>query len=370
MRRIFIIFAFIATLFCSAAAAAEKQFVLVLDPGHGGKDYGAIGEVTNEKSINLAVALQFGKLVEANMPEVKVVYTRNTDVFVSLNDRAKIANKAKGDLFVSIHVNSVDRKNRNRANVAGAEVFTLGLHKTEENLAIAKRENSVIALEADYSESYKGFDPNSVESYIIFELSQSIHLDQSIAFAGAAERQLVKNAGRIDKGVKQAGFWVLWATSMPAVLVELDFICNPRSEAFLNSKDGRNKLATSLYNAFAEYRGKSTPSAQRPANNATQQPQQHQAEADTASEPVTTTSDTDAITYRIQIATNPTPLKAKAPELKGEQGVDSYYEKGLYKYTLGNYSSLDEARKNLPAIRKKFNQAFIIKMQGNQRIYD
>ncbi|MCC8039136.1 MAG: N-acetylmuramoyl-L-alanine amidase [Bacteroidales bacterium] len=236
------------------AASAAATFTLVIDPGHGGKDYGAIGQLTNEKTINLNVAKLFGEKVKKGMKDVKVVYTRDTDRFISLKDRADIANRAHGDLFVSIHVNSVDKKAKNRTTVKGASVYTLGLHKSDANLEVAKRENSVITLESDYSTAYQGFDPTSTESYIMFEISQNKHMEQSVAFASEVENQLTSKAGRADKGVRQAGFWVLWATSMPSVLIELDFICNPDVEKFLNSKKGQEKLANGIYDAFCSYK--------------------------------------------------------------------------------------------------------------------
>lgn len=180
-----------------------------------------------------------------------MVYTRDTDVFIPLAERAEISNHAGSDLFMSVHINSVDKRNRNRTSIEGCQVYTLGLHKTDENLEVAKRENSVMELEDDHTAKYAGFDPNSLESDIIFELSQSKRLDQSIEFADEIHRQLVNISGRAPKGVRQAGFWVLWATSAPAVLVELDFICNPRSEKYLASETGQEEMVAALYNAFA-----------------------------------------------------------------------------------------------------------------------
>lgn len=233
-----------------------RPFTLVLDPGHGGKDYGCIGRLTNEKTIVLDVARRLGELVEKHMAadSVEVVFTRSDDRFISLQDRAAKANAAGGDLFISIHVNSLDRRNRQRTTIHGASVYTVGLHKSESNLEVAMRENSVIELEGDDAEeTYQGFDPNSTESYIIFELSQSAHLNSSLEMATLAQNALVGKAGRADKGVRQAGFWVLWATGMPSVLVELDFICNPQAEKFLNSADGRRKCAEALFDAFRSY---------------------------------------------------------------------------------------------------------------------
>lgn len=254
-----------------AALAAENPFTVVIDPGHGGSDVGAKGKKALEKDINLAVALKLGKLIEAQWPaeEVKVVYTRKTDKFVPLQTRCDIANKARGDLFISIHVNSVDAKAPNRSSVKGASVYTLGLSRSNENLEVAKRENSVMMLEPDYTTRYCGFDPSSSESYIMFELNQNRHINQSIKFARMAQRQLVGTAGRADKGVRQDIFWVLVHTGMPAVLVELDFICNPKSEEYLASKEGTQLLALSLQKALASYRsGSGAKAATAPATKA------------------------------------------------------------------------------------------------------
>lgn len=235
-------------------ADGDKTFTLVLDPGHGGKDYGCIGKLTNEKTIVLDVAHRLGKLVEKNLADsMDVVYTRADDRFITLQERANIANRAGGDFFVSIHVNSLDKRTRGRESIHGASVYTLGLHKSENNLNVAMRENAVMELEEDYSTTYQGFDPSSSESYIIFELSQDRHLHQSLEMAQLMQNNLISHAGRADKEVRQAGFWVLWSTGMPSVLVELDFICNPAAERFLNSESGRQKCAEALYKAIVQY---------------------------------------------------------------------------------------------------------------------
>lgn len=202
--RTLLLLVFVAA-FCVNAVA--KDFVLVIDAGHGGKDVGAVGDYAMEKDVNLGVALKFGELVKKHCKNVKVVYTRDADFFVSLQDRANIANKAKGDLFVSIHTNSVDKKSPSRYTVTGSETYTLGLHRSNENLEVAKRENSVIELEDDYSAKYQGFDPNSAESYIIFELNQSKHMEQSINFASYVQGEF-KKCGQVDKGVRSpASMW-------------------------------------------------------------------------------------------------------------------------------------------------------------------
>ncbi len=235
------------TLILSLSAQA---YTLVIDAGHGGKDPGAIGRKSKEKNINLAVALAFGKLVEQNCPDVKVVYTRKTDVFVELDERANIANRNKADLFVSIHVNSTAAKN----GPQGTETYTLGMHRAADNLEVAKRENSVITLESNYEQKYEGFDPKSSESYIIFELMQDKNMEQSVNFAKLVQQQFKSTAGRVNKGVYQAGFLVLRATSMPSALIELGYINNANEETYLCSAAGQSALAKSIYNAFKAYK--------------------------------------------------------------------------------------------------------------------
>ena len=226
-----------------------QSFTLVLDAGHGGKDPGALGRRGKEKNINLAVTKAVGKLVEENMPDVNVIYTRKTDIFVELDERARIANRAKADLFISIHTNALP----GRAQGRGSETYTLGMHRAADNLAVAKRENSVITLERDYESRYEGFDPNSAESYIIFELMQDVNMEQSVRLAQLVQRQF-RNAGRPDKGVHQAGFLVLRATSMPSCLIELGYITTPAEEEYLLSERGTNQLAQAIYEAIRKFK--------------------------------------------------------------------------------------------------------------------
>lgn len=245
----------LAVALCCTAAQAKpdaKGFTVVLDPGHGGKDFGAVDNRTDEKSINLGVALELRKLLEKKLKDCNVVMTRDDDRYLTLQERADVANKAKGNLFVSIHTNSVDKSNRNRKSVSGASVYALGLHKDENNMRVARRENSVIELEQNFEQKYSGFDPQKDESYIIFEMAQKKNLAKSINLAKGIQNRLVA-AGRNNRGVHQAGFWVLWATSMPAVLVELDFICNPTSAAYLSSAKGQKELAGAIFDAIEHY---------------------------------------------------------------------------------------------------------------------
>lgn len=236
---------------------AASPFVLVLDAGHGGRDLGCQGRLAREKDIVLDVVKRADKLVADRFGDsVKVVLTRSDDTFVPLDRRAGIANEAGGDLFVSVHVNSLDRRTKGREAVHGASVYTVGLHKSDANLSVAMRENAVIELEEDFSATYQGFDPNSSESYIIFELTQNRHVARSIEMASMVQKELIGHARRADKGVRQAGFLVLWATRMPSILVELDFICNRNAERFLASDEGRQKCAEAIFNAFCQYRAK------------------------------------------------------------------------------------------------------------------
>lgn len=243
---------FTTLMLCLLAFLSTRAYTLVIDAGHGGKDAGALGFFSQEKNINLSVALAFGKLVEQNCPDVKVVYTRKSDVFVELDERAHIANKNKADLFISIHTNST-AAGKAGTQVHGTETYTLGMHRLADNLAVAKRENSVITLESNYETKYEGFDPKSSESYIIFELMTDIHMQQSVKFAGLVQQQFASHAGRVNKGVYQAGFLVLRNTSMPSVLIELGYINNKTEEQFLNSADGVAKMSRSIFNAFKSY---------------------------------------------------------------------------------------------------------------------
>ena len=235
-----------------ATAAKTNKFTLVIDAGHGGNDAGAIGSLTKEKIINLNVALAFGKLVERNCSDVKVIYTRKTDVFIPLHTRADIANRNKADLFISIHTNALPKGRISR----GLETYTLGMHRAADNLEVAKRENEVILYEKDYKQRYQGFDPNSSESYIMFEFIQDHNMAQSVEMAKYVQRRTCASAGRIDKGVKQAGFLVLRETSMPSCLIELGFISTPDEERFLNTTSGVNQLAQGIYQAFLDYKRK------------------------------------------------------------------------------------------------------------------
>lgn len=375
MKRSFIIINFIIILLSVTINiyAENKTFVVVIDPGHGGHDIGAPGIKTNEKTINLAVALKLGKLIEQNYSDVKVIYTRKTDKFIELRERANIANRAKADLFISIHANSLDKKNKQRTKISGASTYTLGLDRSDENLEVAKRENSVILLEDNHTSRYEGFDPNSTESYIIFEMMQNKYMAHSVEFASYIQNEFKQTANRIDRGVRQGALLVLRETSMPGVLVELDFICNPNQEKFMSSEQGQQKLARSIYNAFKQYRN--TLNKQKSAFVETENNPESGSEEFYATEKQSPTtestikntkstnvSEKGTILYKIQILASPTKIKENSNQFKGLSPVSYFKENGLYKYTYKESKSLQEIKKHLPTVRKNFKDAFIIKV--------
>jgi N-acetylmuramoyl-L-alanine amidase len=226
-----------------------KVDVVVIDAGHGGKDHGTSGKIIKEKDVALKIALKVGNYIEKNIPGVKVIYTRKDDRYLPLDERADIANKNKADLFICIHANA----NKN-VRAFGTETYVMGLHVDDNNLAVAKRENSVILLDENYQQRYEGFDPNSPESYILFTLTQSAYQSSSLSFAQKVEDQFKKRVGRVSRGVKQAGFLVLWRTTMPSVLIETGFLSNSPEEKFLSSNEGQELIASGIYRAFKEYK--------------------------------------------------------------------------------------------------------------------
>lgn len=336
------------------AAAPKKTFTVVIDAGHGGHDPGAIGRRGKEKNINLKVALKLGKLIGNNCHDTKVVYTRSKDVFVPLHRRAEIANKAKADLFISIHTNSLaSRSNR----ISGTETYTLGLHRTEDNLEVAKKENSVILIEDDYQQQYAGFNPNSSESYIIFEFMQDKNMSQSVNFATMIQRQF-RQGKRVDKGVHQAGFLVLRATSMPSVLIELGYITNPDEESYLLSENGSNNLAQCIYKAFIHYKDGHQSGNLTNAKEQTNIP-----------EPKAESKDTGKPVFKIQILTSGKILNPKDKAFKGLLPVDYYKEKGLVKYTYGadtDYNKILKLKRN--KVDAKFKDAFIIAFRNGKKM--
>lgn len=352
---------FLCILACSypvIGSTINDRFIVVIDPGHGGNDPGAIGTRGKEKNINLNVARKLGRLIEDNCNDTKVVYTRKSDIFVPLHRRAEIANNAKANLFISIHTNAVAKKN---SYVKGTETYTLGLHRTEENLEVAKKENSVILIEDDYKQRYAGFNPNSSESYIIFEFMQDKNMSQSVNFATLIQQNF-KSYNRIDKGVHQAGFLVLRETSMPSVLVELGYISNPSEETYLLSDKGTTDLANAIYRAFINYKGNSSKIKPTTVTSNTRQ------EITTPKEEEET-KETSKIKFKIQILASDRVLPQNSKQFKGLKPVSWYKENGLIKYT---YAEDEDYNKILKIKRKivdpKFKDAFIIAFKNDTKI--
>lgn len=350
-------------------ATDQQPFVVIIDPGHGGKDSGCVGSVTNEKTIVLDVASRLGHLIEERCPDVEIVYTRSNDNFLKLQERASVANKANGRVFISIHVNSVDRRNKNRRNIHGASVYTLGLRKSDNNLSVAMRENSVMELEDDYTEKYQGFDPNSTESYIIFELNQNVHMQKSIELADAIQQELIMTAGRADKGVRQDGFWVLWATSMPSVLIELDYICNPEAERFMNSDAGKDKLALAICNAFCSYYSKHKTDDHGPRiGRQVQVKTGIQQQKSTNNKQDKSKNKSTGLTYHVQLLSARKVIPKGDSEIKGIKDLNYFRDGKYYKYYCGEFKTMEEAKKHLKKMKKRFPKAFVIKMKDGKPI--
>ena len=383
--------------------AANRNFTLVIDAGHGGHDAGARGAISMEKNINLSVALQFGRYVEKYMPEVRVIYTRKTDKFVSLIERANIANRANADLFISVHTNALPAGKIAR----GFETYTLGMHRAKDNLDVAMRENSVISMEKDYKQTYQGFDPKSSESYIIFEFIQGKNMERSVELARMIQRKVCDNANRPDKGVHQAGFLVLRETSMPSCLIELGFITTPDEERILNNSDRVNEIAKSIYDGFAQYRNKYDKRVTVPyrplqsgdVEELKEQESQHQVEPqrkNEAQKKVEVLKKTEALkrtepqkkaevqkrvvaqkkpepkdapVFKLQIFVSDRILRKGDAHFKGETDYESFREGNLVKYTMGASSNYNEIYRLRKSLQEKFPEAFIIAFKNGQK-YD
>jgi N-acetylmuramoyl-L-alanine amidase len=334
------------------------SFIVVLDAGHGGKDPGTIGSVPShrEKDIAYNITMEVGRLLKNNHPEIKIVYTRSTDVFVELGRRAEIANKAKANLFVSIHVNALPKNAGHYAY--GVQSYTLSLKTVGTNLEVEKRENSVIALEGDAAKKYNY--NSSAESNIMFELMQDHDMKESVAFAKMAQHEMVHTGGRKDMGVRQANLAVLRLTYMPSVLLEVGFISTPEEEKFLMTKDGQNKMARSIYNAIVKYAAQRTgrqPKIEKPIPpTQTEEPTSQDVTA-----PVTTpvTNGEKNTVYKVQVLAGSVKLKSDDRQFKGLE-CEMHSKDGRYIYTYGSASTLEEAKKLRQSILDKFPQAFIV----------
>lgn len=345
----------IICLFCCIGLLAHgKTFTVVLDPGHGGKDPGAVGKSSYEKNIVLSVAQKVGnKLTETYGKDIKVIYTRNSDVFVELEKRARIANDAHADIFVSIHTDAVDK-----SSVYGASTFTMGMSKESANLEVAKRENSVMLLEDNFQERYAGFDPSSVESYIIFELMQDINMENSISLAKNIQNGFIDRK-RHSRGVRQAPYWVLHRTSMPAVLVELGFISNPEEERYMKSSKGQDELSESIYQAICKYKracDNKSSGMQSLAKDDKKKAEKPQNELQ------------QALRYKVQILVSKSELKTQDKQFKNLKNISFYFDKGLYKYTSGEFLTEQEAQAYRKSIKNLFPDAFVVAIKDGRRI--
>ena len=414
-------FLFLLTLLITLPLATYA-FTVVLDAGHGGQDAGAVGSFSKEKNINLRYTLALGDLIKKNHPDVKVIYTRNKDVFVNLNERARIANKAKADLFISIHTNASKNKSAN-----GMETFTLGVSRSKENMEVAMLENSVILLEDDYEKKYEGFDPNSTDSYIMFEFMKDQFMDRSVTCADFIQQNMIKATKRNDRGVRQAGFLVLRATSMPSVLIELGFISNKEEEKYLNNSDNQAKICKAIYQAFADYKhdiDKKNGKAEEVASQKSKVESQSKVSAEASSlgyaepkpdfmseankvesqkseanEPSTSEASTNSATKtespNHQITESPNHQITKSPNHQITESPTEYYwqvlvsknnyalnhpvfkgvsignvihENNVYKYLVGPEDSNEAINSYKEYIKKHFPDAFIVVYQNGQRI--
>lgn len=365
------------------AQRGEKISTVVIDPGHGGKDTGAIGAISKEKDLNLTVALLVGDYIKKNLPDVKVVYTRERDVFVTLNERAAIANRNNADVFISIHCNSTDSKG---ASASGAETFVLGEHKNAANLEVAKKENSSILYEEDADEQYGNFDLNSPEAYIALSLFQQEYLNQSLQLAANVQEQFSKRVGRKDRGVQQAGFLVLWRTAMPSILIELGFISNAAEERFLASEDGQTYMASAIYRAFRDFKAsfegenvvakttttqpKETPKQEEkvtPKQEEKVTPQQEAKVTPVAPEQPAAAAQPKVV-FKVQFATRDTKVPVSHKDFSKVKEVDVYYYNNAYRYTSGSFDSKAKAVARQEEVRKAgFRDAFVVAFIDGER---
>jgi len=425
-KKISLLFVFLV-LSVGLSWAADGRFTLVIDPGHGGHDAGAIGAISKEKDINLNIALAFGRYVERNLPDVNVIYTRKTDVFIPLHQRADIANKAKADLFISVHTNSV----ASGRYVKGFQVYTLGMHRAKANLDVAMRENGVISMEKGYQQTYQGFDPNSSESYIMFEFMQNANMERSVELARMIQNSVCSTAGRIDKGVHQAGFLVLRESFMPGCLIELGFITAADEEEYLNSSNGIDAMAKGIYNAFVQYkntydtrivvpyrpvenkrivvdrviptapvdkprpvtpvetprttapvqRSRSTVPVEQPRSsepapkprpmNKVQEAKKRISDAIRELLPCNDSeagASNSAPTFKVQVLAANRQLRPGSEQFRGRTDLDCIQEGNFYKYVIGSSTNYNEIARIREKLLKDFPQAFIIAYKDGARM--
>lgn len=417
LKRIIYILLLVMGVSCTMMAAGKHRYTLVIDAGHGGKDAGALGKRAKEKNINLSVALAFGRYVEQNCPDVRVIYTRKTDIFIPLHERASIANRNKADVFISIHTNAVASK----SPVTGLETYTMGMRRSNEKLSAAMRENDVVLIEQDYQQHYAGFDPRSPESYIIFEMINDDNMLESVELAKLIQKRVCATANRPNKGVKQDAFLVLRETSMPACLIELGYITTASEEAYLTNPTNVDALGRGIYQAFLEFKNKSQgiPTAPTPPLAIPEKPAVSDEPATPAEpieptkpikptepmesakpvestkpvEPIEPTKPTNptkpttitpttsaepvnqpqaasasAPVFKVQFLACERQLRVGSEQFKGLKDVESYKDGKMWKYTVGastDYMVISEKRRE---VAKKFPEAFIVAFKDGVRI--
>lgn len=365
------------------AQRGEKISTVVIDAGHGGKDTGALGAISKEKDLNLTVALLVGDYIKKNLPDVKVVYTRERDIFVGLNERAQIANRNNADVFISIHCNSTSKKN---ASASGAETFVLGEHKNAANLEVAKNENSAILYEEDANEQYGNFDLNSPEAYIALSLFQQEYLNQSLQLAANVQEQFTKRVGRKDRGVQQAGFLVLWKTAMPSILIELGFISNAAEERFLVSEAGQTYMASAIYRAFRDfkesYEGENssakpivvpvTPTEKPKVEETPVVEPEVKPEVQPEVKPEVVKPEikpTSSVCFKVQFASRDTKVPVTDKAFTKVPEVDVYFYNGAYRYVSGDFATKQEAVNRMEEIKRLgFSDAFVVAFINGERV--
>jgi len=372
---------------------AQKKVAIkrvVIDAGHGGQDPGTIGKRAKEKNVALAIALKLGNMISRNFKDVKVIFTRDRDVFVELNRRAQLANDLKADLFISVHCNA-----NNNHSLRGAETYVMGLHRTQANLEIAKTENASILMEADYANHYNGFNPNTDESYITFSMFQDAYLEQSMEFAAAVQKEFEQGTGMNDRGVRQAGFLVLYKTTMPSVLVETGYLSNPAEETFMVTDKGQEYIASAIFRAFKTFKqnvehpelviAQQYPKSYLPKPETTQQKsrvseppasqqytrpeKQETNHSENQAAVVKPSSAAGGISIRVQVASMAKEAELSSPVFAGLSGVRMYRHNGMFKYTVGDETSMAAAENLLADVRAKgFKDAFIVFFKNDSRI--
>ena len=354
-----IIFAFSLVAICCFNITTLSQSVVtqtgvtrvVVDAGHGGLDGGAPGKFSKEKDLNLDVALMVGKLIQDSCPGVEVIYTRKTDVFIPLDERSAIANKHNAHLFISIHANASERK-----SVRGTETYVMGLDKSGSNMEVAMRENAVIKYEENYASKYEGYDPRSPESFIIFSLLQNAHLEQSLQMAARVQEELGDRPIKPNRGVKQAGFLVLWRTAMPSILIEMGYISNEQEEKLLNKKETKTAIAQAIFRAFKSYKSYYDRDLKLTQFNHIKM----QEDAPGNDIP-------PALHYRIQIKASSKKIPLDAPEFTGYKEVRCIPFSAIYKYTVGNFTTFEAAMQYCEdVIRPKIADAFVVCVENGK----